>query len=250
MNKLFSIVIILVLSFSIYSQDDDFPSRPRPDRLVNILTNEPFLSSNQIQQLEDKLVAFSDSTSNQIAIVVLDRLYGYDANQLATDIGYEWGIGQKGVDNGIVILITMGVGEPQRHYYIAVGYGLEGAIPDLAAKRIEEAELVPYLKSKDYFVGLDRTTDVLMALASGEINSDEYASSSDGGEWIIIVIIIVFVLIILLASGSGGGSSRSGGSSWVGSSGGFSRGSSGGSSGGFGGFGGGSFGGGGAGGTW
>ena len=207
------------------------------------------------------LVAFDDSTSNQIAVVTVLDLEGYSASEYATRIGLEWGVGSEKFDNGVVLLVKPRVGNSYGEVFIAVGYGLEGAIPDAYAKRIVDTELIPHLSEGDYYGGVVAACEVLMKLASGEISE----LREDDGEdvaWVIAIIFLVITIVILViavnskgGSGNGGGTFTGGGNSrrtiFTGPviHGGFGGGRSGGSfGGGFGGFGGGSFGGGGAGG--
>lgn len=248
-------------SFQAFSQSDGIPEKPNPPRLVNNLsTQAPILSPQQEQQLEQKLVDFANRTSNQIVIVIVDELNGLEAYDFASRLGHKWKVGQDKFDNGIVILIKpRSTDEGKRQLFIAVGYGLEGAIPDLTTKRIRENEMNPYFKQDDYYTGLDKGTDVLMALAVGEYNSDAYGKKKKKGfpvgVLIPIIIIIIFVIIKNGRGGRGGGMTMSSAGWILGSilssggrgSGGFGGG---GSSGGFGGFGGGGFGGGGSGGSW
>ena len=84
------------------------PERPQPQRLVNDLAD--IFSSSQEQRMESALVAFADSTSNQIAVVSVPELYGMDKAQLAFEIGEKWGVGQQKFDNGVVILVKPKVG--------------------------------------------------------------------------------------------------------------------------------------------
>ena len=238
---------------------DNIPERPAPPTLVNNLSKEfpEFISSAEKAQLENKLVAFNDSTSNQIVIVIVDDLSGYVANEYATRLGQKWGVGQGKFDNGIVILIKPTGGAGQRDVYIAVGSGLEGVIPDITARHIVENEISPDFKNGNHYQGLNAATDVLMSLAKGEYNSDEYASRSKGTGFPVGLIVLVLFFIFFIFSGrrNGGhsiGSRGGGGAYFIGGMGGaggnwgsFSSGS-----GDFGGFGGGSFGGGGAGGKW
>jgi uncharacterized protein len=161
------------------------------------------------------------------------------------------GVGKKESNNGIVILVKPTGGAGGRDLFIAIGYGLEGAIPDLTTKRIRENEMYPYLKSGDNFAALDKATDVLMKLAKGEINKEDYSRRNSNGKQIkpgtIIIIIIIIIFIIKGFFGGGGGRTFSRGGSTIFWGGGFGGGGFGG--GGFGG-GGGSFGGGGASGGW
>lgn len=252
-NTLF--FFILFCGLTVFSQQEGIPNRPNPPRLVNNLSKAfpDFISAEEESKLEAKLVKFSDETSNQIAIVIIDDINDMEPWSFATELGQKWQVGQKGKDNGIVILIKPTGGQGQRKFHIAVGYGLEGAIPDLTAKRIQDNELLPYLKEGRHFDALDKTTDVLMALAKGEYNSKDYNKGSGNGVWFIIgLFLLIFILIAVFGKKNGGGTTfgRGGsfGGGFIGGFGGFGSGSSGG--GGFGGFGGGSFGGGGSGGSW
>lgn len=232
--------------------------KPIPNRLVNNFSRElpDFLSESQTQMLESKLVDFSNQTSNQIVIVIVDDLCGYDANSFATKLGQKWKVGQEGMNNGIVIAIKPTGRSGQRDAYIAIGRGLEAVIPDITANRITDNELIPAFKSGDYYGGLDRATDILMGLAKGEFNSQDYGGGQPFSGWIFLILLVFIILLfIFFAKKSKGYTVSRGGRTYYGggwgSWGGGGWGSSGGGGGGgFGGFGGGSFGGGGAGGKW
>ncbi len=235
-----------------------------PPRLVNDYAG--VLQSSEIQSLENKLVAFNDSTSNQIAVVIVNDLQGYDKSEFAYKVAKDWGVGQSDFNNGILILVKTKTDESLGQIFIATGYGLEGAIPDITCGEIIDREILPRFRRDDYYGGLDAGTNVLMSLASGEYSYDNYGKGGSSGSIPAIAIIIFIIVMILLASAgnsnnkqiksSGTGSlplwllmsMMGGGKSHGGSFGGFSGG--GGSGGGFGGFGGGGFGGGGAGGSW
>lgn len=263
---------LLAAFFQLSAQE--IPDRPFPPRLVNDFAG--FLSREEAGMLENKLVAFNDSTSTQIAVVIVKDLAGYDKADYAQRLGEKWGVGQKGSNNGIIILVKPKTEISKGEVFIAPGYGLEGAIPDLVCAMIVDREILPAFRQGEYFRGLDRATDVLMSLASGEFPASDYlknkklppATTIPGGAIIIIIIVLIFALkswgsnnnnisgrksnlplwVILAMMNSG---SRSHRGSWGGfSGGGFGGGFGGGRSGGFGGFGGGSFGGGGAGGSW
>lgn len=250
-------MMFLFAASTVFAQSDrDIPERPNPPRLVNNMSSTGFLSSDEVDRLEQKLEAFANKTSNQIAIIIVDDLAGLEPYDYATRLGQKWGIGQSKSDNGIVILIKPTGGEGQRKYFIAPGYGLEGAIPDLTCRQIEENELLPNLKAGNYYKALDQTTDVLMSIAQGEYNSDAYgAKHKSAGKWKIGLLLLIFIIFILISIKRGGGRGGNGMSMgtgfFLGSMMGGGRGfGGGGSSGGFGGFGGGGFGGGGSGGSW
>ena len=250
-------ILLLIFLFFTGLLNSQIANRPVPQRLYNNLSKEfpDFLNSEEAAQLEEKLEQFSNQTSNQICVVVVDDLNGLDAADYATRIINEWGIGQKEANNGIVILVKPTNNDGGRDLFIAIGYGLEGAIPDLATKRIRENEMNPYLKNGDYFTALDKGTDKLMQLAKGEINVKDYVRQhKKGNKLSTILIILILVFLIRAFFGGGGGNTYSGRgyrTYWGGGfGGGFGGGSSFGGGGGFGGFGGGSSGGGGSGGKW
>lgn len=229
---------------------------PKSDRLVNDFAG--MLSSGELETLENKLVAYNDSTSTQIAIVIERSLEGDDAFDYTIRLAEAWGIGREGKDNGVLIYIA----QDDRKVRIQTGYGMEGFLTDAMSKRIIENVIVPNFRGGQYYKGLDRATELIIQLGSGEFTSDEISGMGEGkipvGLVIFIIILIIVVIIVLSNMGGGGGYYRGGkyddhrGGGWIifgpGSGGG--GGWSGGGGGGFGGFGGGSFGGGGAGGSW
>ncbi|MBV5334914.1 MAG: TPM domain-containing protein [Sulfuricurvum sp.] len=269
MKQILLIIFLSVFTVSVFAQD--IPERPNPPRLVNDMAN--VLSDQEEQQLESDLVQFSDQTTTQICIVTLPTLNGMEISDLSFKIGEKWGVGEKGKNNGIVVVYKPKSGNEKGQIFVAVGYGLEGVIPDAVANRnVVDYAMIPYFKQNDTYGGLAAGTKVLMSLASGEFTAADYQkatggkkSKKDGGGGFILIILIIIVIVSLFKGGRGGGySSRGSLPFWLamgllgsgnrggGSFGGFSGGSGGfgGGGGGFGGFGGGSFGGGGAGGSW
>lgn len=249
-------LLLLLISTAAFAQADKVPARPSPPRLVNNLSQQfpDFLSTGEEAALEQKLVKFSNETSNQIVVVIVDDFAGMDANEFAVNIGKKWGAGQKEFDNGIVVLINpTGAAGKREPPYIAVGYGLEGAIPDITAKHICEEEIAPAFSKGNYYEGLNAGTDRIMQLAKGEINSDAY-NKQHGGKpsrylWIIAIVVILVIAISRKGGGGRGGFGAGAATGFLIGSSGFGRsGFGGGGGGGFGGFGGGGFGGGGGGG--
>ncbi|MBN8704165.1 MAG: TPM domain-containing protein [Bacteroidetes bacterium] len=254
MKNIFTYLLLLLSSFLI-AQNDNLPDKPSPPTLVTNLSKQfpDFISKDQQNALEQKLVRFSDSTSNQIAIIIADDLNGLEASDYAVRIGEKWGIGTAKNDNGIVLLIKPSENKNERDVFIAIGRGLEGRIPDITTKHIIENELIPNFKNGDYYQGLEDATNALMLAAKEEYNIHLKKKSNTSLSTIILIIIIVIIIASISNKFNGGAYSmgrRGGyyGNTWGGFGGGGFGGSSGG--GGFGGFGGGSFGGGGAGGKW
>ncbi len=244
-----------MLSFCVQAQiENAIPKRPSPPKLVNDYTNT--LTPAQVQALETKLVAYDDSTSSQVAVVIVPTLQGYDIAEFGLALIREWGVGGKEFSNGVIILVA----KEDRKVRIEVGYGLEGAIPDITAKSIIDNSITPQFKEGNYYRGLDRAADDILKAAAGEYKAPaNYGSKRKKGLGLgsIVGILILFLVFGVLGGGGRSGGGTMSGAGWIigsmlGSSGRSSGGgwSGGGSSGGFGGFGGGFGGGGGASGSW
>ncbi len=266
MKKIYSTILIFCLSLLINQNilAQDIPARPNPMRLVNDYAK--ILNDDEISKLEQKLVAYDNSTGTQICIVTTNSIGEMDITQYADEIGMKWGIGQKGQDNGIVIVVLPKTGNTKGQARISVGYGLEAVIPDATAGQIVDYDMIESFKQNKYYEGLDNGINTIQKFASGEFKPGSYKKMHKQNNTFmtifpIIIIVIVFILMSIISRKKGSHiSSGGGGSFWLltallmsmGNRGGGSGGDwGGGSSGGdFGGFGGGDFGGGGASGDW
>ncbi len=256
--KYFLSAILLLFTFCVHAQIEKIiPSKPSISEGL-VYDNTGTLTGPQKQALSQKLVAYDDSTSSQIAVVIVNSLEGYDVSEYATALGRKWGVGGKEFSNGVIIVVA----KEDRKMRIEVGYGLEGAIPDITAKSIIDNSLTPSFKEGNYYRGLDQATDDIIRAAAGEYkapaNYGKKKKSKGSLASIIGALVILMIVGGLGAGGRGSGGTMSG-AGWIigsmlgsssGRGGGWSGGSSSGGGGGFGGFGGGSFGGGGASGSW
>jgi len=248
MKKTLFILTLLISVCASAQMKKIISTRPAPPKLVNDYTNT--LTPLQKEALETKLYQYDDSTSNQVAIVMVETTDDYSIEDAAIELGRNWGVGDKDFNNGVVILVA----KSDRKTTIQVGYGLEGAIPDVTAKAIIDNDIIPNFKEDNYYRGLDRAVDDIIKAAEGRYTAPAgYHKKKKGLGFgtILLIVILLFIFFGGAAAGGAGGTLLSGGSrtgrrGWSG--GGWSGG--GGSSGGFGGFGGGSFGGGGASGSW
>ena len=121
----FFVLLLLFSAFGLKAQDE-FPQRPEPPRLVNDLAG--MLSGGEQQQLEAKLVQFGEQTSTQIAIVTVPTLSGYDRADYAYRLAEKWGVGQKGKNNGILILVKPKTANEKGEIFVAVGYVFYGLV--------------------------------------------------------------------------------------------------------------------------
>ncbi len=129
-------VALMLCINTAFSQD--IPARSAT--LVTDFTNT--LSASDKAQLEHKLVAFNDSTSTQIAIVIIQSTGDYDINQYGVTLLRKWGIGSKEKNNGILILVAL----QDRKMSIQTGYGAEGALPDIITQQIIQNDMKPRFK--------------------------------------------------------------------------------------------------------
>lgn len=244
------LLLFYLFVFSGFSFAKDVPSAPNPPRLVNDYAG--VLSSGEQSALEQKLVAYFDTTSTQIAVVIENSLEGDDLFDYCQRLAEGWGIGEKGKNNGVLLYVAI----DDRKVRIHTGYGLEGALPDAICSRIISKRIKPNFKAGNYYNGLDEATSDMIAAAQGEYKNDREPNGENGfmNLAILIGIIIIFFVIFKGKGGGRGGRGMAGpllwgtfGSHGFSSGGGWGGSSSGGS---FGGFGGGGFGGGGSSGSW
>jgi uncharacterized protein len=246
------------------SGQECFP--PKANTLVYDVAG--ILTSSERQQLDEKLSHFHDSTSNQIAVVIVPDLCGMEKAQFAIELGEFWGVGHEKEDNGVLILVLPKSDRHKGQVFIATGRGLEAVIPDATCRMIVDKEMIPEFRDNLYFQGINAALDVLMSLARKEFSSEEYKSRSQTikrNPWPILTIGMILLMLLFRFSARSrhmGNMNHMGfwQSMWMmgmlnrrhhGSWSNFTSGSGrfeGGS--GFGGFGGGGFGGGGSGGSW
>ena len=255
-------ILLLFFVFSIHTVfAQTIEKKPQPAMAVNDFGS--LLAPFQKEALEKKIRAYNDSTSSAIVIITVPNLQGYDIAEVALKYLRDWGIGVKGKNNGVLILVS----KEERKARIETGYGMEGVLPDILAKQIIDQRMIPFFKQNDYYQGFDNAVNAIIQAAAGEYKADPKAKdkgSKGGTIFILAVLFIILLGIFGKGGGKGGGnySSRRGsrdfgalpwfllGSLLGGGGGGRGGGFGGGGGGGFGGFGGGSGGGGGASGGW
>ena len=215
MKRLIIIFFALFVAWTGVAQTTDaIPPKPDPPRLVNDFAG--ILTPEQIQEKEDLLVAFNDTTTNVICVVTVNDLGDYTAAEFAYEIGDQWGVRSTDDKRNGVVLLLKPRNETSGEVYIAVGYDLEGAIPDAIAKRIIETKMMPALRDGDYNAAIDSALAYILPLAAGEIKEIR----NDGGDddigallallFFIIAVVAVCVFLHKLGKGSGGGSHYTG----------------------------------------
>jgi uncharacterized protein len=253
--------LLFITILPLWSQ---FEIPKKPEKQTSVYDYINLLQPDQKSSLEKKLIRYSDSTSTQIATVIIASTEGENITYLGANWGQKWGIGQEGKDNGILILLA----RDDRRIAINTGYGVEGSLTDAMSRRIIENIIIPNFKTGDYYGGLNNGADAIFQVLNGEFKEERTFDNSEGFPFSSIIPIIIFFIILIILSkrnkrkgGGSGGRKGSGLDLWdiiilsnMGrsgrSSGGFGGGGSFGGGGFGGGFGGGGFGGGGASGGW
>jgi len=220
-----------------------------------VVDDAGILSSQTKADLNTKLAALEQKTSRQLVVVTIPSLGGYEISDYGYQLGRNWGIGQKSLNNGILFIVA-----PTEHKTrIEVGYGLEPIVTDALSSVIIQSRVLPSFRKGDFNAGVVAGTDALIEQLSLETSEAEKRAAAaaerrpqgdSGGGGLLGFLIVLFIFFMIarvfggwgllpfLLMGGGGGGGRGGGWSGGGGGGGWSGG------------GGGSFGGGGSSGSW
>ncbi len=138
------------------------------------------LSAEQQAALEAKLAAFESHKGSQIAILIVPTTQPEAIEQYAIRVVDQWQLGRKDVDDGVLVLLS----KDDRKVRIEVGYGLEGVLPDVIAKRIIENVMIPQFKQGDYYAGLDAGIDSVAGVIEGEpLPEPQQRANAGNGGW-------------------------------------------------------------------
>ena len=156
------------------------------------------LSPSEISSLNYKLADFEEKTTNQIAILIIPSLEGDNLEDYSIRLAEKWKIGQKGKDNGVILLIV----KNDRRLRIEVGYGLEHLLTDLRAGSITRNTIVPSFKKRKFFEGINRGIDAIIKAISptfhsknSKVRSTVQSEFPNWLKWFLIGIVSIFIVI-------------------------------------------------------
>jgi uncharacterized protein len=198
-------LLVLLLAVLTSAWGQDFVPVPALKARVTDLAHT--LTPDQSAQLEQKLAAFEARKGSQIAVLIVPTTKPEEIEQYSIRVAEQWKVGRKGVDDGAILLVA----KDDRALRIEVGYGLEGALPDVTAKRIVSDIIVPHFKTGDFYGGIDAGVDAMIKVVDGEQlpappPAQRPFENIDGGKLhslFIIGFILVFVVGGILRSALG-----------------------------------------------
>ena len=178
------VIFILGILLAVTGFAEGFPERPE-----NYVTDRAgILSAEQLNLLDQKLRTFEQNTSSQIFVYVDSTLGARDLEQTCQQLFHNWGIGQKNKNNGVLVAIFVS----DHKFRIHTGYGLEGALPDLRTKKIQDEYMRPCFKRNDYYAGIDAGVDQIIYYAQ-----NEFTSEKDETNWTAIIAYAVNGLLFI-----------------------------------------------------
>ena len=235
MIRLFCIVSLLLTLSPIWGET--VPALTGP-----VIDQTGMLSAGERQQVQQLVETLNASGKVQLAILIASSLQGYEIEPFSIKVVEKWQLGRKGVDDGLLLIVA-----PSEHRMrFEVGYGLEGEIPDVVAKRILSDQMAPYFRQNRFGDGLRVAIEAVaqrlqIPLDSGVEKISLSRRADPRGHfsiWIFLLIILAVFVTMIFGGGrhyGGGGGGFGGGGGWGGGSGGFGGGGFGGGGGGFGG---------------
>src|SRR5262245_26124063 len=186
-----ALALLLLFSCSAFAQLAIPPLRGPVTDLTGTLTQD------QVARLEQQLRAFEAQKGSQIAILIVPTSEPESAQEYSLRVAEAWKLGRRGVNDGILVFVA----KDDREVFIQVGYGLEGAVPDVMANRIREQVIVPRFRSGDFYGGLSEAVTRLTALIEGEPLPEPAARRAPGGGVEGIGSVLPVLLMLVLVGG-------------------------------------------------
>ncbi len=156
------------------------------------------LSLDTERELTELLKNHENATTNQVVVVTVPSLQGYSIERYGVELGRQWGIGQEGKDNGVLLLVAPN----ERKVRIEVGYGLESTLTDASSKTIIERVILPRFRDGNMNDGIRSGAMAIVAVLGGEVQPGgdmrSFAKSvlSQTTGWLVIVFVFIIPLLI------------------------------------------------------
>lgn len=186
-------LLLLLLSFLLI-QNIVFAQPTFPKLTGRVVDTANLFSQNEKNELDSLLQKHEQSSSDQIVVVTLDSLNGYDIADYGYQLGRYWQIGQKDKNNGVLLIVSM----KEKKIRIEVGYGLEGALTDKTAHEIIEYIIKPKFRAGNFYKGIYSGADAIINAIKGEYKAENYNVPSKGSmNWFFLYFAIIFLSPVL-----------------------------------------------------
>lgn len=196
MKSIFAIIVfVILLPFVVLA----YTSPGQPQGFVSDFAN--VIESSTKQNIENKLVELESSQTVEIAVVTISSLGDENIETFAVKLFEDWGIGKKGTDNGILILVAPN----DRVARIEVGYGMEGVITDLIANQIVQKVMIPEFKNGNYSQGIEKAVDSLIGIINKTVDPSIFTTSNQSKSSVFddinneFILFFVFMLISIFS---------------------------------------------------
>lgn len=163
-----------------------------PQLSGRVVDQAGLLTVEQETSLSDQLAAHEAQTSNQIVVLTLADLGGYDIADYANRLGRHWGIGTAENDNGVLLVVA----RDDRKVRIEVGYGLEGALTDSLSSVIIQRHILPAFRQNNYPLGINNGANAIMQAVQGEYTYEPRAASNQLSDRIGSFLPLIFIAIV------------------------------------------------------
>ena len=171
-----------------------FPDKT--DKFVNDFAQ--VFDASQAQGLEQRLQALSDSTTNQLVVVTVSDLAGFDAADYAQRLGQKWGVGHAEHDNGVLILLKPRNETGGGQVFIATGYGIEGVLTDMRCGQIIDTYMLPHLREGRYYQAVVAAVDQIVPLMLEEHRHDwDNESPAEESQPVVLLLVLAVLLVWL-----------------------------------------------------
>jgi uncharacterized protein len=171
-----------------------------PQLSGRVVDQAGILSPSTREGLTAMLAQFEQATGKQVVVVTLRSLQGYPIEDFGYQLGRQWGIGQKGKNTGVLLIVAPN----DRKVRIEVGYGLEGTLTDAASRIIIEREILPNFRNGDFNGGVVAGTAAIVALlggnpsAAGALPNAQPSNDFEGSPWALLIVLAIFTIVLSL----------------------------------------------------
>ena len=182
-RTLCSVLVLMVLSGVAFAAPE------LPALTAQVVDQAGLLDAGQEAALVSRLQTLETETSNQMVVVTVPDLQGYDIAEFALELGRQWGIGQESRDNGLVLLVA----PTERKVRFEVGYGLEGFMTDAISSHIIQREILPAFREGNFPKGINNGVDAAIGTMDGSYTPDLSKSKSNDDMGFLPMIMIALI---------------------------------------------------------